>query len=78
MQESGYSLIDVNVLAQLPTAFATTGPRMMSNKGPKEEANLMRYIWDNYIELSEAENVVFIGHGTGCGALMELINHRGG
>ena len=27
--------------------------------------------------LSEAENVVLIGHGTGCGAIMELINHRG-
>jgi len=29
------------------------------------------------IRLSEAENVVLIGHGTGCGAIMELINHRG-
>ena len=51
----------------------------------------MRYIWDNYIEwvqctsvdqahdrLSEAENIVLIGHGSGCSAIMDLINSRGG
>lgn len=37
----------------------------------------MHYIWDNYVELSESDNVVFIGHGTGCSAIMDLINTRG-
>ena len=27
--------------------------------------------------LSEADNVVLIGHGTGCNSIMELVNHRG-
>lgn len=40
------------------------------------ESKLMKYIWDNYIELSECENVVFIGHGTGCQAIMDLVNAR--
>lgn len=40
------------------------------------ESKLMKYIWDNYIELSECEKVVFIGHGTGCQAIMDLVNAR--
>jgi hypothetical protein len=28
--------------------------------------------------LSEAENVVLIGHGAGCAPLMDLVNTRGG
>jgi len=49
---------------------------MVSKKGKEPEGNLLRYLWDNYIELSEAEEVIFIGHGSGCSAVMELINHR--
>ncbi|KAJ9110177.1 hypothetical protein QFC20_003029 [Naganishia adeliensis] len=40
------------------------------------ETQLLKYIWDNYIQLTEADNVIFIGHGTGCQALMCLINER--
>ncbi|WWC87894.1 uncharacterized protein L201_002792 [Kwoniella dendrophila CBS 6074] len=76
VKDSGYNLIDINVLKQLPTAFALEGPKMVSKAGPTLEAQLIRYIWDNYIELSEAENVVLIGHGTGCQTIMDLINHR--
>ena len=46
-------------------------------KAPKLQALLMQYVWDNYVELSESNNVVFIGHGTGCSAMMDLINNRG-
>lgn len=50
---------------------------MVSNSGDKLEGKLMRYLWDNYIELSDATDIIFIGHGSACGALMELVNHRG-
>ncbi|WWC68627.1 uncharacterized protein I206_102558 [Kwoniella pini CBS 10737] len=72
----GYDLIDINVLKQLPTNFASDGPKMVSKSGPAMESQLIRYVWDNYIELSEAENVILIGHGTGCQTIMDLVNHR--
>jgi histone deacetylase 6 len=53
------------------------GAAVVATKGDKLQAQLMRYVWDNYVELSEAENVVFIGHGTACNSLMDLINTRG-
>lgn len=46
-------------------------------RGVPQYAKLMRYLWDNYIELSECENVVLVGHGTGCQAILDLINARG-
>ncbi|BEI85282.1 hypothetical protein CcaverHIS002_0506830 [Cutaneotrichosporon cavernicola] len=71
----GWNLIDINVLRNLRSQFAK-GPRMVSNSGDKMDGQLMRYLWDNYVELSSAKNVVLIGHGTACGAVMELVNHR--
>ncbi|GHJ85542.1 hypothetical protein NliqN6_1944 [Naganishia liquefaciens] len=44
--------------------------------GLVSETKLLKYIWDNYIQLTDAQNVIFIGHGTGCQALMCLINDR--
>ncbi|ORY22508.1 hypothetical protein BCR39DRAFT_551487 [Naematelia encephala] len=76
VKDSGFNIVDVNILQSIPTRYNTPGPRMIVNRGPEKEGQLLRYLWDNYIELSEAENVVLIGHGTGCGAIMELINHR--
>ncbi|KAK6907347.1 hypothetical protein I203_101340 [Kwoniella mangroviensis CBS 8507] len=76
VKKEGYNLIDVNVLKQLPTHFAPDLPKMVSKSGTPLEAQLIRYIWDNYIELSEAENIVLIGHGTGCKTIMDLVNQR--
>lgn len=73
---SGYNMIDVNVMAHLPTQFAASGPRMITKAGPKAEGKLLQYIWDNYVELAESEHVILIGHGTGCRAIMDLVNHR--
>ncbi|WVQ74620.1 hypothetical protein IAR50_004221 [Cryptococcus sp. DSM 104548] len=75
VQRQGYNLIDINVLRQLPTTYPA-GPQMISKKGAKLETTLLKYVWDNYIELSEAEKVVFIGHGSACHALMDLVNER--
>ncbi|WVR03811.1 hypothetical protein IAU60_000807 [Kwoniella sp. DSM 27419] len=76
VKSEGYNLIDINVLKQLPTSLPKEGPQMVSKSGPASESRLIKYIWDNYVELSEAENVVLIGHGTGCHTVMELVNHR--
>ncbi|KIR69589.1 histone deacetylase 6/10 [Cryptococcus bacillisporus CA1873] len=71
----GYNIIDVNILKQLPTEYPE-GPKMIVKQANDMESKLMKYIWDNYIELSECEKVVFIGHGTGCQAIMDLVNAR--
>ncbi|RSH94679.1 Histone deacetylase hda1 [Saitozyma podzolica] len=76
VKSSKYSLVDVNILRQFPTQYAQGAPKMVSKSGPELEARLLRYLWDNYIELSEAENVVLIGHGAGCAPLMDLVNTR--
>ncbi|WVN90743.1 uncharacterized protein L203_105985 [Cryptococcus depauperatus CBS 7841] len=70
-----YNIIDVNILQQLPTRYPT-GPQMIVKRGKELEAKLMKYLWDNYIELSECEKIVLIGHGTGCQAVMDLVNER--
>lgn len=45
----GWNIIDVNVLRNLRNQFAK-GPRMVSNSGEKMDGQLMRYLWDNYVE----------------------------
>lgn len=60
----------------------------MVNNGGKLDTQLMFYIWDNIIELvprttsadtrlSNARNIVLIGHGSGCAAVMDIVNNRG-
>ncbi|KIR82282.1 histone deacetylase 6/10 [Cryptococcus gattii EJB2] len=75
IKKRGYNIIDVNILKQLPTEYPE-GPKMIVKQANDMESKLMKYIWDNYIELSECEKVVFIGHGTGCQAIMDLVNAR--
>ncbi|KAL5529145.1 hypothetical protein ACEPAG_5119 [Sanghuangporus baumii] len=37
---------------------------------------VVSYLWDNYILLSSARNVVLIGHGPGCSTVMDLLAAR--
>jgi len=37
---------------------------------------VLTYLWDNYIQLSNASHIILFGHGPGCTALMELISER--
>jgi histone deacetylase 6 len=38
--------------------------------------DVLRHLWDNYIQISPAQRVILIGHGTGCQMLMGLIDKR--
>lgn len=49
VKEKGWKIIDVNVLRNLRTAFQQ-GPRMVSNSGDRLDGQLMRYLWDNFVE----------------------------
>ncbi|KAK7041082.1 hypothetical protein R3P38DRAFT_2893111 [Favolaschia claudopus] len=42
----------------------------------KVYAHLITYVWDNYVMLSSARNIVLVGHGPACQQLMDLIDMR--
>jgi len=67
----GYSLLDINLF---PMPFASLSTRSkMSDAVGKE---IMIYLWDNYIQLSGAQQIILIGHGPGCQPLMDLLAGR--
>jgi len=73
VNRDGYSLLDANLY---PKPSDTPLPR---NKSMEEIGrDLVIYLWDNYIQLSNAEKIILIGHGPGCRPLVELVNRRAG
>ncbi|KAK9476928.1 hypothetical protein V1514DRAFT_310388 [Lipomyces japonicus] len=38
--------------------------------------DLCIYIWDNYLDLSDAKSIVFLGVGDGCAGMIYLLGHR--
>ncbi|KAI0085134.1 histone deacetylase complex protein [Irpex rosettiformis] len=72
VKQQQYALLDVNVY---PKPFQTSTLR---GKTPKDDysGELMVYLWDNYIQLTDARKIILIGHGPGCQALMHLLNNR--
>ncbi|KAG2345481.1 histone deacetylase clr3 [Suillus weaverae] len=72
VRKEKYALLDVNVF---PRPFASPLPR--GHKHVESwSRDVLTYLWDNYIQLSGAKNIIFIGHGPGCHALMELMESR--
>ncbi|KAF9070565.1 histone deacetylase complex protein [Rhodocollybia butyracea] len=69
----GYALIDVNLY---PKPFSSTSTNRKNAGRYDEAAALLLYLWDNFIQLSGAQRIVFIGHGPGCQPLMDLIDAR--
>ncbi|ORY78637.1 hypothetical protein BCR37DRAFT_382288 [Protomyces lactucae-debilis] len=67
-----FGVIDVNVPATL------SGIDMMpiSYTVADETARLARYIWDNYIELADAEHIVFLATGESCLGIVSLISTK--
>ena len=39
--------------------------------------HLAIYIWDNYIELADAKNVVILGIGDACPGVVQMLSSRG-
>ncbi|KAI9800437.1 MAG: Histone deacetylase hda1 [Piccolia ochrophora] len=75
--EEGFGVIDVNVpkyLTQLDDKEVTlAGEDTPSVKAMKD---LVIYMWENYIEVSEATNVFFLGVGEAYNGVMHLLNNR--
>ncbi|KAF4621405.1 hypothetical protein D9613_000736 [Agrocybe pediades] len=73
VKSEGYALLDANLFPK-PTNIT---PLPTRNKHVEDVGkDLMTYIWDNYIQLSNAEHIIFIGHGPGCKPLIDLASRR--
>ncbi|KAJ7287455.1 histone deacetylase complex protein [Mycena rebaudengoi] len=71
VKAEGYALLDINLF---PHPLELPFPRPKSLTELRTEA--VTYLWDNYVQLSNASTIVLIGHGPGCQPLMDLINLR--
>ncbi|KAH8080278.1 histone deacetylase complex protein [Cristinia sonorae] len=65
IRKTKHALLDVNVYAK-----QTTG------RNSRGSVEIMTYLWDNYIQLTDARRIVLIGHGPGCQALEDLLDNR--
>jgi histone deacetylase 6 len=67
-----FGVIDVNVPATL------TGIDFMpvTYTVADETARLARYLWDNYVELSDAEHIIFLATGESCLGIVSLISTK--
>ncbi|KAG5438180.1 hypothetical protein PCANB_003031 [Pneumocystis canis] len=65
-----YGLMDVSIIASLND---------LNNESCNSTSitqELCIYIWDNYIEMVDAKNIIFIGVGQGCQGLIYLMEYR--
>ncbi|KAM0756106.1 Arginase/deacetylase [Meredithblackwellia eburnea MCA 4105] len=74
IKENKYGVVDVNFLAHLPTIKGSVADDPLRNE--KREKTLALYIWDNIVSISAAQNVILVGSGAGCSALMAIVQHR--
>ncbi|KAI0674933.1 histone deacetylase complex protein [Trametes maxima] len=65
----GYAVLDVNVF---PKPFPKSKLKHTDDYG----GAVMVYLWDNYVQLTAARQVILMGHGPGCAAIMSLIHQR--
>ncbi|KAJ3751692.1 histone deacetylase complex protein [Lentinula raphanica] len=73
INSEGYALLDINLY---PKPFASRIANKKNAERYEDTTALLTYLWDNYIHLSGAHEVVFIGHGPACQPLMNLIDAR--
>ncbi|CDO76009.1 hypothetical protein BN946_scf184665.g1 [Trametes cinnabarina] len=70
-KSEGYAVLDVNVF---PKPFPKS--KRAQAKHDDYAGAVMVYLWDNYVQLTAAREVVLVGHGPGCAAVMSLIQQR--
>ncbi|KAL0956532.1 hypothetical protein HGRIS_002673 [Hohenbuehelia grisea] len=76
VKSEGYSIIDVNLNPKPFTSYmGRPNPRPFR---PTDVLGreVITYIWDNFVQLSDAKQVILIGHGPGCQPVMDLIDNR--
>ncbi|KAF8485454.1 hypothetical protein JB92DRAFT_3091030 [Gautieria morchelliformis] len=69
-----FSFIDLNLN---PRPLVQPRLHQSNNTADQDIRDVVVYIWDNYVELSEAQHVIMICHGPGSQAVMDLLKARG-
>ncbi|KZO93066.1 Arginase/deacetylase [Calocera viscosa TUFC12733] len=69
-----YGLIDVNILTN--HIFEDFQPLSGVDVTRRVIRKLILYLWDNYVDLTPAKNIILIGHGTGCRHVIDLLHDR--
>ncbi|RXW25579.1 hypothetical protein EST38_g273 [Candolleomyces aberdarensis] len=72
-RKEGYSLLDVNILPKPVEKHNVTRGRQHMDESAKD---VLIYLWDNFIQISNASRVIVLGHGPGCRAVVDLLNRR--
>ncbi|KAK7692723.1 hypothetical protein QCA50_004356 [Cerrena zonata] len=70
VKDKKYAYLDINTL---PKPFVT---KKAARGTGNWSGDMLTYVWDNYIELVGARQVILIGYGPGCDTIMHLITHR--
>ncbi|KAK0473129.1 hypothetical protein EDD18DRAFT_1227323 [Armillaria luteobubalina] len=71
IKEAGHCLLDVNLYPRPLVA-----PAKKSKSAQFLAKELVIYLWDNYVQLSNAQRVILIGHGPGCQPMIDLLQQR--
>ncbi|KAF6761227.1 histone deacetylase clr3 [Ephemerocybe angulata] len=71
--KEGYALVDMNLFPKPVEKQNVTRNRQNIDESAKD---VLTYIWDNLIQLSDASRVIVLGHGPGCRAVTELLTRR--
>ncbi|KAK0461024.1 uncharacterized protein EV420DRAFT_1640527 [Desarmillaria tabescens] len=71
IKSAGHSLLDVNLYPRPLVA-----PVKKSKSAHVLAKELVIYLWDNYVQLSNAQRVILIGHGPGCQPMIDLLQQR--
>ncbi|KAF5372924.1 hypothetical protein D9758_001743 [Tetrapyrgos nigripes] len=69
-----YALLDINLYPKAVPPTTTSLKRKKSSKNLV--GDVVVYLWDNYIQLSNAKQVILVGHGQGCQPLVDLLERR--
>ncbi|TFK75379.1 histone deacetylase complex protein [Pluteus cervinus] len=72
IKSAGYSLLDANLFPKPIIKPAARGARQKEDLS----GDVLTYLWDNYVQLSGAKQIILIGHGSGCQPLMDLMESR--
>ncbi|CCG80536.1 Histone deacetylase clr3 [Taphrina deformans PYCC 5710] len=64
-----YGIIDVNIPANLSGVDSSQSYNVID-----ETARLAKYIWDNYLELTDATHIILVAVGESCSGLVNMIS----
>ncbi|ODQ53166.1 hypothetical protein SAICODRAFT_19094 [Saitoella complicata NRRL Y-17804] len=67
---NGHAFVDVNVPAMI------SGPENEGYNIRQATKDLCLYLWDNYLELADAKDIIFIGVGEGYPGIVHLLQNR--